>query len=192
VLFKVTLEKNDQIVFLDLTLKKVSNKITFDIYRKPTDTNLAISNSSNHPFEHTLVTNHSMSQRMNTLILNGNNKGEELNVIIIIANHNMYDANMAVSLNIKFARGSICNVNNIRKKWVSFMYSGSFMKHITELFKYTNIQIASKTNNITRNVLKSKTAITVAYNSKNIYKLTMFRLSGSLYRSNWEKKPTKI
>jgi hypothetical protein len=42
VLFKVTLEKNDQIVFLDLTLKKVSNKITFDVCRKPTNTNLTI------------------------------------------------------------------------------------------------------------------------------------------------------
>jgi hypothetical protein len=49
-----TIEKQiyNTLHFLDITIKNVHNKLNFDIYRKPTTTDIIIHNSSCHPTEH--------------------------------------------------------------------------------------------------------------------------------------------
>jgi hypothetical protein len=51
---KFTMEQQTQnrINYLDLTIKKDQNKPSFEIYRKPTSTDLIQHNISCHPYEH--------------------------------------------------------------------------------------------------------------------------------------------
>jgi hypothetical protein len=45
-------ESLNKINYLDLTITKEHNKLTFNIYRKPTTTDSIIPNDSCHPNEH--------------------------------------------------------------------------------------------------------------------------------------------
>ena len=53
--FTAEYEHNNNINFLDLSIKKFEHRHKFDIYRKPTTTDTLIHNSSNHPIQHKLA-----------------------------------------------------------------------------------------------------------------------------------------
>jgi hypothetical protein len=63
------------------------------------------------------------------------------------------------------------NNSDAKQKWVSFTFSGNYVRTITKLFKNTNIKIAFKTNNTIGNILKERTT-TNKYEQTGIYKLT--------------------
>jgi hypothetical protein len=75
--------------YLDLTVTKNYNKLIFDIYRKPTNTDLIINNDSSHPNEHKKSTTTYLITRMITYPITHENKVLELNTIneIIVNNH---------------------------------------------------------------------------------------------------------
>jgi hypothetical protein len=50
--FKATTEVNKSINYLDLTITRNTNKIKLGVYRKPTNANITIHYTSNHPWEH--------------------------------------------------------------------------------------------------------------------------------------------
>jgi hypothetical protein len=50
--FAIEKETNNQINFLDITITKNENLLSFNIYRKPTTTDTIIPNDSCHPPEH--------------------------------------------------------------------------------------------------------------------------------------------
>jgi len=90
---KFTMEReiNNRINFLDITIIKEHNKLTFDIYRKPTATNSIIPYDSCHPTEHKLAAIRYLTNRMNTYHLNTANKEKERNIIKHILQKNKYD-----------------------------------------------------------------------------------------------------
>ena len=49
------MKKKNSIDFLDLSITRAHNKLTIDIYRKPTTTNTTINFMSNHPLEHKMA-----------------------------------------------------------------------------------------------------------------------------------------
>jgi len=49
--FTLEQEQNNELNFVDLTIKKTKNKLVFDIYRKPTASDNIIPNDSCHPSE---------------------------------------------------------------------------------------------------------------------------------------------
>jgi len=49
--FKITEEENNNLNYLDLTIHRHNNKLSKEIYRKPTQTDVTIHFTSNHPFE---------------------------------------------------------------------------------------------------------------------------------------------
>jgi len=53
--FTMESEINNKINFLVVTIMKNHDKLTFNIYRKPTKTNSIIPNDSCHPTEHKLA-----------------------------------------------------------------------------------------------------------------------------------------
>jgi hypothetical protein len=59
----------------------------------------------------------------------------------------------------------------VKQKWVSLMFSGSYIWTITKLLKYTNIKIAFKTNNTIGNILKERIT-TNKFEQTGIYRLT--------------------
>jgi hypothetical protein len=50
--FTMEEETDSTINFLDITISNTKDSLTFDIYRKPTTTNIIIPNNSCHPPEH--------------------------------------------------------------------------------------------------------------------------------------------
>ena len=70
-------ETDNSINFLDVTIRKENDTLTFNIYRKPTTTDSIIPRDSCHPQEHKYVPIRHLINRMNTYNLNAANKDEE-------------------------------------------------------------------------------------------------------------------
>jgi len=63
------MKKKNSIDFLDLSITRAHNKLTIDIYRKPTTTNTTINFMSNHPLEHKMAAYRYHIERMHKLPL---------------------------------------------------------------------------------------------------------------------------
>jgi len=64
--FMLEREQDNTLNFLDLTIKKTTNKMSLDIYRKPTTSESIIPKDSCHPLEHKLATIRYFANRTNT------------------------------------------------------------------------------------------------------------------------------
>jgi hypothetical protein len=89
--FTIEKERDNRINFLDVTIAKEHDKLTFDIYRKPTTTDSIISYDSCHPIEHRLAAVRYLTNRMNTYRLNTANKEKERKVTEHILQKNKHD-----------------------------------------------------------------------------------------------------
>jgi hypothetical protein len=65
---KFTMEQQTQntLNYLDITTKKNHSELNFEIYRKPTSTDLILHNTSCHPYEHKKAAINYLYNRMNT------------------------------------------------------------------------------------------------------------------------------
>jgi len=97
--FTLELEANNKLDFLDLTLIKTDKNISFNIYRKPTTTDVIIPRDSCHPQEHKLAAIRYLLNRANTYDLNLTNKQAEIDTIKTILQNNKYDASILDHLN---------------------------------------------------------------------------------------------
>jgi len=70
-------EKKYKINFLDITILKENDNLSFYIYRKPTTTDTIIPIDSCHPQEHKLAAIRYLANRMETYNLNAINKGKK-------------------------------------------------------------------------------------------------------------------
>jgi len=65
-----TLEANNRINFLDLSIIRKVSQLEIDIYHKPTTTDTTVNYLSNHPSEHELVAYRYYIERMSNIPLN--------------------------------------------------------------------------------------------------------------------------
>jgi hypothetical protein len=86
---KFTIEQQTQnrLNYLDLTIKKNRNKLNFEIYRKPTTTDLILHNNSCHPYEHKESAINYLYNRMNTYKITEENKNKEEEIIKQLLNN---------------------------------------------------------------------------------------------------------
>jgi hypothetical protein len=63
------------------------------------------------------------------------------------------------------------NKTEIEQKWVTFTYTGNYIRKITKLFKDTNLKIAFKTTSTLGKLLNEKQEID-SYERSRIYKIT--------------------
>jgi hypothetical protein len=89
---KFTMEQGTQngINYLDLTIKKNQNELNFEIYRKPTATDLILHNTSCHPYEHKKSAINYLHNRMNKRKITKKNKKKEKEIIEQILKNNEY------------------------------------------------------------------------------------------------------
>jgi hypothetical protein len=94
---KFTMEKeiHHSINFLDLTIHREEENLKFTIYRKPTQTDIIIPNSSCHPNEHKRASINYLLNRMHVYPINKEAKEAELNIIKNILQNNEYSVNIA-------------------------------------------------------------------------------------------------
>jgi hypothetical protein len=75
--FTIEKEQNNKINFLDITINKQQDSVAFEIYRKPTTTDIIIPNDSCHPREHKTAAIRYYYNRMNTYKMTPENKQKE-------------------------------------------------------------------------------------------------------------------
>jgi hypothetical protein len=90
--FTMEKEINNSINFIGITVHKTDHNISFNIYRKPTATDIIIPIDSWHPPEHRMAAVRYLANLMLTYPMNDTNKKKEYNTIKQILHNNKYDA----------------------------------------------------------------------------------------------------
>lgn len=88
--FTIEKEQNNTLNFLDLTVSRRNNKFEYNIYRKPTTTDVTIPASSNQSNKIKLSVWHSLIHRLINVPLSKDNFNVELNIIKSMAINNGY------------------------------------------------------------------------------------------------------
>lgn len=90
--FTIVLENNNKLNILDLTLTKNNNKFQFNIYRKPTTTDIVIPADSHHPRTHKMASFNSLLHRLLISPLNDEDFKEEISTLKYKASANGYNS----------------------------------------------------------------------------------------------------
>jgi hypothetical protein len=156
--FTLKQENNNIFYFLDVSITRKDKKLEFNIYRKPTTTSTVIHASSCHPVVHKKMAFNYLLNRANKYPLSKHNKELELKIIKQIAQENGYTNSILrqkqhITQNI--TENSDVNILTNNKKWTTFTYTGKQTRYITKLFKETEINIAFKTNNTIKRIIKN-------------------------------------
>ena len=146
-------ETDNSINFLDISIQNERNKLSINIYRKPTATDVIIPKDSCHPPKHKHATIRYLLNVMNSYSLNEDNKKAKYNVIEQILTSNGCETSIVKQFNKPAHKG---NANNNKGSWAKFTYFRRETKFITKLFKETQIRISYKANNTTKKRLALK------------------------------------
>jgi hypothetical protein len=129
--------------------------LKFSIYKKPTQTDIIIRNSTCHPHEHKLSSINFLLNRIRTYPLTTEAKQTEIHII----------KNKVPSQSRKH------NTNEEpkrRTKWATFTYCGKQVKQVTNFLKETQPKIAFHTQNTIENILRYQTK-TDKYDNSGVY-----------------------
>lgn len=100
--FTLEMENNNKINFLDLSISRdPTNQLKFSIFRKPTQTDHAIPDHSNHPQQHKLAAFHCYVNRLLNIPLSKEAYNNEVKILKQIAYNNHYEPKMIDRLIIK-------------------------------------------------------------------------------------------
>jgi hypothetical protein len=107
------------------------------------------------------------------LPLNGSNNRKEMNTIINIALNNGYKKDDILNLynRLKYQQSNQGNNTKTEQKWVTFTYTGNYIRKITKLFKDANLKVAFKTTTTVAKLL-SDTLTTNTNEQSGIYRMT--------------------
>jgi hypothetical protein len=167
--FTLQEETGNKINFLDITISKGNNNLSFNIYRKPTTIDTLIPNDPCHPQEHKLAAIRFLINRRDTYSLSDTSKAKE-KVINHILHNNKYNT-------VHPRKQPKTNLNITppipKHKLTRFTYNGKETKFITKLFKNTSVRIAYTTRNTISRLLANQTGSHHdIYESSGVYKLT--------------------
>jgi hypothetical protein len=138
-IFTVEKEQTNKINFLDITIQRTENKLTYGISRKATATDTIIHNKSCHPTQHKMSAINYMSNRLNTYPVNKCEKNAERDTIKHILQQNHYQINNSIKQ--KLNKGNPTNQNpqkenkQAKHKWATFTYFGHKITKVTNVFK---------------------------------------------------------
>lgn len=174
--FTVEHETPDGINYLDLTISSKNQKHNFQIFRKPTTTNVSIHNSSCHPDQHKKAFFRSMVNRMLKIPMDNNAMCKETNIIKSIATSNGYNPAIIDKL-IQTTKANPPLVEqsppNNKTTYISLPFLGKVSYQIANLFKTHNIKISFFTNNKIQNkIIHNASSNIERYQKSGVYKLT--------------------
>jgi len=176
--FTLEVETDNQINFLDLTIRNENSKHIFKIYRKPTQTNQTIHNSSHHPYQHKISAYNHMINRLNNIPMKQEDYNNELNTIKFIAKENGYKHTLIDKINNKHKTKKyqknlttlITENNNENPKYISVEYNKNTHKIIEKTLRKFGYKTAYKNSNKIEQ--KIKNGKNNKDNETGIYKIT--------------------
>jgi hypothetical protein len=92
--FTIEKEEHESVNFLDIVIHRNGKNFEFAIYRKPTQTDILIPNSSCHSYEHKLSSINYLVNRLYTYPITEKAKVAEMNTIQNVLRNNDYDINL--------------------------------------------------------------------------------------------------
>jgi len=137
--------------FLDILITKTKNKISFDIYRKETTSDIIIPNDSCHPTEQKLAAIRYFTNRINTYSLDHTEKQTETNVVKQIVGNNKFDTSILSRINGEKTKRER---DSQKGRWAKFTYCGKETRLVMKLFKNTNVKVVCRTKNNLGKLLK--------------------------------------
>jgi hypothetical protein len=122
-------EHGNQLNYLDLTIKRTSKQIYFEIYRKPTATDIQKHQNSCHPIEHKMAGINYLVNRLNTSPISAYSKEKESHMIdYILKANNYHQIKIKDLVEYHSYQQSYPEHNTTRndspKKWATFTYAG--------------------------------------------------------------------
>ena len=177
--FTLETEINIKLNFLDLTITRLDEKFQYQIYRKPTTTDLTINAESHHPFSQKMAAYHSLIHRLLSIPLEDKDFLEELNTIKYIAKANGYKRSIVDNL-VKKHRKKKNNIelqeNNRNKiRYIASEYGNTLPKILNKVFGGINIKMAHRTNNNINKILLPKHSKSIEDRS-GVYKIICLSL----------------
>ena len=176
--FKLELEQNNSINFLDLTITREHCRHEFEIYRKPTYTNVVIPATSCHPWQHKLAAFHSYVNRLMTVPLSPQSFKKELHTIYSIALANGYSRQMVDSLVNKKVRREVRDLlyavppqHEVHHYRSSLLYIGPESDKLARMLRNNDIHVAFRTNNTIRRAICNAKEGTDIERKSGVYKL---------------------
>jgi len=167
--FTLCQEQENNFNFLDLSIIKTTDKISFDIYRKPTTSGIIIPNDSCHPTEQKLTAIRYFTNRINTYDLDYTRKQIETNRVKQIVRNNKFDTSILNRFNIGKTKRE---KDSRQKRWAQFTYIGKETRQVTKLFKNTKVKVAYMTKNKLEKLLKPQnTRQPNKYEKNGVYQL---------------------
>jgi len=157
--FSIEKETNNSICFLDITIHKNHDCLSFSLYRKPTTTDTIIPKDSCHPIEHKQAALIYLVNRMNNYHLDKAAKGQEHGTIRQILGNNKYNPSQIDNKTDKQTKRHGTpdpKDNKDSRRWAKFTHVGNETKFITELFKNLPIKITFTTSNSIGRLLSQK------------------------------------
>lgn len=174
--FKLELEQNNSINFLDLTITKVQGKHEFQIFRKPTHTDTVIHASSCHPWQHKMAAFNSYVHRLLTIPLSQINYKKELNILYHIAIANGYKRciidNLIKNKINKIITSLLYPVpeKKVNRYNSSLIYIGTVSERVSKTLKQHDMYAAFNTNNSLRMLCNGKDKFD-KHQKSGVYKL---------------------
>lgn len=173
------IEVNNSLNFLDLTITREHCRHNFQIYRKPTHTDVVIPATSCHPWQHKLAAFHSYINRLMTVPLSGQAYRRELNTIYNIAVANGYDRRMIdnivrnkINKQVTGLLYAVPRERVIHNYQSSMAYVGKISDKISKLLKNNDVHVAFRTTNTVRRAICNGKEKTEVGRKSGIYKLT--------------------
>jgi len=157
--FKLTVENNVCVSFLDLNIQRKPDTIELDVYRKETNTDITIHDNSNHPHEHRNAAYRFYINRLTSLPITKKVKDKEWNVILNTAHNNGFSTEDINKLKQRILTQESKNFQELpngqtsKKVWANFTYNGGYVRGITNLFRNSQVQVAYRTINSTFEIL---------------------------------------
>lgn len=129
--------------FLDLTISIDEGKISYDIYRRPTHTDIVIHNESKHHPKHKNAAFHFMVNRLLNTPLSEESYDKELRIVKTIAKNNGFKTTLVDRILrqklLKQHTETITTLSNLsvneKKKWKTFAYHGKVTNGIAAILR---------------------------------------------------------
>jgi hypothetical protein len=99
--FSMEQEKDNKLNFLDITITKDANKLTYEVYRKPTTSDTIIHKDSCQPIEHKLAAVRYFANRIHMYNLDQIQKQKEIDTIKEIIYNNKYNKSILSKVRIR-------------------------------------------------------------------------------------------
>ena len=162
-------EEDRKINFLDLTITRTENGLSYDIYRKHTATDTIIPHDSCHPLEHKMAALRYYVNKIETYNLDQTKRQKEMDIVTQIIKNNKYETQ---TLNRICSKRVKQEQEKRKKKRDRFTYMGNETRYIKKLLKNIDVKISYTTNNNLGKFLTTRTNQCLdKYKKNGVYQL---------------------